>query len=584
MKKISSKVETTKKAKQPKENKLSTPGTCTIKVLPRELWIRAATKATEINAANAPAMYLQRLAAPNVVIPPEHLAVLTAKYWGKDGVQLTVGFVDNPAADLRARILSHMNAWGAWANVQFVETTTNPQVRINRTAGDGYWSYLGTDILQIAANQPTMNLDSFTMNTADSEFYRVIRHETGHSLGFPHEHMRKEIVDRIDREKAIAYFMATQGWSRDQVIAQVLTPLSDSALIATAHADINSIMCYWLPASIMKDGIAVAGGTNIDAQDAEFAALIYPKLIERGNLLHLSGVTTNGRLWHTIRVPNGAWYPFGDVEGQAGDGGFIVDDDLQNVGNEVHLCAVNSSGRLWHTIRRANGSWFPFGDVESQTGDRGSFTRVGIAEVNGELHVCGITSDGHIWHTIRRANGTWFPFGDVEGQTGDRGLFTDVDCAGVNGELHVSGVTSNGHLWHAIRHANGSWTPFGDVEGQTGDRGKIRDVACAGVAGQLHLCAVSSDGHLWHTIRRANGSWFPFGDIEGQTGDRGSFVRVSAGESGIELHVSGVTSDGRLWHTIRRANGTWFPFGDVEGQAGDRGTFRTVSVDGLYIP
>ena len=59
-------------------------------------------------------------------------------------------------------------------------------VRIARTANDGYWSYLGTDVLQIPAGEPTLNLDSFTMNTPDSEVYPVVRHDTGHTLGFPH--------------------------------------------------------------------------------------------------------------------------------------------------------------------------------------------------------------------------------------------------------------------------------------------------------------------------------------------------------------------------------------------------------------
>lgn len=57
-----------------------------------------------------------------------------------------MGFLDNAPADLRKRILSHRNAWGAWANVIFVETATSPQVRIARTANDGYWSYLGADV------------------------------------------------------------------------------------------------------------------------------------------------------------------------------------------------------------------------------------------------------------------------------------------------------------------------------------------------------------------------------------------------------------------------------------------------------
>jgi hypothetical protein len=252
---------------------------CTIKTLPEDKLVQAANKAAEVNPANAPAVHALMAAMPSVVIQPLHLAILTAKYWGAKGVRLTVGFLDNPPADLRARILSHMNAWGSWSNVQFFETTVNPQVRIARTAGDGYWSYLGTDILQIPANQPTMNLDSFTMSTADSEFYRVVRHETGHTMGFPHEHMRQEIINRIDQNKAIAYFSATQGWSKQEVINQVLTPLDKSALLATAQADIHSIMCYWLPASIMKDGIAVDGGTDIDAQDAQFAALVYPRAV-----------------------------------------------------------------------------------------------------------------------------------------------------------------------------------------------------------------------------------------------------------------------------------------------------------------
>ena len=122
-----------------------------------------------------------------------------------------------------------------------------------------------------------MWLQGFSMSTEDSEFYRVVRHETGHTLGFPHEHTRQEIVANIDREKAIAYFMRTQGWSREEVIAQVLTPLEQSALIGTAHADPSSIMCYWLPGAIMKDGQDVPGGTDIDSQDGQFAGVIYPR-------------------------------------------------------------------------------------------------------------------------------------------------------------------------------------------------------------------------------------------------------------------------------------------------------------------
>jgi hypothetical protein len=163
-------------------------------------------------------------------------------------------------------------------------------LRIARQGGDdgGYWSYLGTDILHIAADQPTLNLEGFTMNTDESEFVRVVRHETGHTMGFPHEHLRHEIVERIDREKAIAYYRRMFGWEPDKTIRNVLTALDESALIATSHADPTSIMCYWLPAEIMKDGVAVPGGSDIDVADMEFAKSVYPVgrdrfAVRRGN-------------------------------------------------------------------------------------------------------------------------------------------------------------------------------------------------------------------------------------------------------------------------------------------------------------
>jgi hypothetical protein len=252
---------------------------CTPKSLPRSKWTQAAEHATNVNPANrAPAERLVR-AMRGFTANPLRIAVLTKKYWGAAGVKLSVGFLDNPPADLRRHILLHMNAWSKFANILFTESRTDPDVRIARAGGNdgGYWSYVGTDIHHIHADKPTMNLEGFTMNTRESEFVRVVRHETGHTLGFPHEHMRDELVAKIDREKAIRYFMATQGWSRAEVIAQVLTPISKGSLWGTTHADPRSIMCYQIPGTLTKDGAPILGGTDIDKQDADFASMIYPK-------------------------------------------------------------------------------------------------------------------------------------------------------------------------------------------------------------------------------------------------------------------------------------------------------------------
>ncbi len=249
---------------------------CTPKYLSRDKWVAAAKRAAEVNPLNRPPVERLARLVPGFQPTPEHIAVLTNRYWGPDGVQLTVGFLDNPPADLRARILEHMNAWAESANVRFTETATDPQVRIARAA-DGYWSYIGTDILSIPPGEPTMNLEGFTMTTPESEFHRVVRHETGHTLGCPHEHMRRELVERIDPQKAYDFFRQTQGWTEEEVDQQVLTPIEESSLLGTAHADPDSIMCYQIPGSITRDGLPIVGGLDIDPQDYAFMASVYPR-------------------------------------------------------------------------------------------------------------------------------------------------------------------------------------------------------------------------------------------------------------------------------------------------------------------
>ena len=87
---------------------------CTIKTLPQKQWASAAQTAIKINPANAPSVHQLRQAMPGAKLEPDQLALLTSKYWGVGGVHLTVSFLDNPPAALRARLLSHMNAWAAF--------------------------------------------------------------------------------------------------------------------------------------------------------------------------------------------------------------------------------------------------------------------------------------------------------------------------------------------------------------------------------------------------------------------------------------------------------------------------------------
>jgi hypothetical protein len=263
-----------------------TPKTCTPKQLTRAQLDHAISRAIELNPSNAQRSRIVARTPTGRRGGPARLTLNLGFRWPVTGTRLTVRFLDRPPTDLRKRILLHMNAWGKTANVQFVMTSGDAHVRISRLDHPddmaGYWSYVGTQILGIRdQDEPTLNLEGFTMQMPESEFKRVVRHEAGHTLGFEHEHMRKELVKRIDRKKAIRFYDIDQGWTRQETEEQVLTPLAVRSIMGTREADPTSIMCYQVPGEITKNGKPIVGGKDINKRDYAFAASVYPKKVAR---------------------------------------------------------------------------------------------------------------------------------------------------------------------------------------------------------------------------------------------------------------------------------------------------------------
>lgn len=242
---------------------------CVLKSLPPHMQDEAAKRAIRKNPSNAAKL------AKGVVLPPAEIAILTGKYWGVGGVHLGVTFLDTANTQLKAKILAYANKWSQYGNVKFSESRQG-DVRLSTNPGGGYWSYLGTDIHSIDPSSPTMNLDSFSLATPDSEYDRVVCHEFGHTMGCPHEHARQDILTLLDQNKTYIYFWNNYGWSRQEVDDQIFTPLDPSSIWAT-QPDVTSIMCYQFSGDCTKSGEPIPGGLVIDPLDGSLIAEKYPK-------------------------------------------------------------------------------------------------------------------------------------------------------------------------------------------------------------------------------------------------------------------------------------------------------------------
>lgn len=259
---------------------------CRLMQLTKAQKLSFALKAHRINPMNHPARggLIQGKMLDNVGL----IAALTTAYWGPANAKLGVAFMDNPSKALRNKILKYANKWGGdgAAAIEFTEASLdNAQIRVARQQGEGYYSYLGVEALEIQKALQTLNLDSFTEATPDSEFDRVVTHEFGHGLGFVHEHLRRAEVEKLIVQATIRYFKRWQGWDRATTMAQVLTAVEEQELLPVAGfelTDESSVMCYPLPGEITKDGKPIIGGDRINAKDAAYAATIYPAVAAPG--------------------------------------------------------------------------------------------------------------------------------------------------------------------------------------------------------------------------------------------------------------------------------------------------------------
>ena len=182
---------------------------------------------------------------------------ISEKKW-VNGTVLHYAFLDTPAEwrggeDQKQAVRDAFATWkelGIGLDFHEVSTPADAEIRIGFHRGDGSWSYVGRDSIDLVSD-PTRRTMNFGWDVTTPYGRDTALHEIGHALGFPHEHQNPNAGIVWDEAAVIDTFSGPpNNWPESTIRFNILRKL-DPAKVAGSEWDKDSIMHYGFPAGLI---------------------------------------------------------------------------------------------------------------------------------------------------------------------------------------------------------------------------------------------------------------------------------------------------------------------------------------------
>lgn len=215
----------------------------------------------------------------NVSMVRRKFILSSNKKW-VNGTIIKYFFIDGSQAQRNVVV----QAFQQWKNLgiglSFSQTNNIEEAiaRIGFSIGDGSWSYVGRDNLEIPTSEKTMNFGWDL--TANSYGMTTALHEIGHLLGFQHEHQSPFSGIEWNTEAVYNEFSgAPNNWSKEDIDANILSKMPSNQVIGSSW-DSKSIMEYEFGQGLVINPVQYKNGIYppgiLSQQDIKGVKSFYP--------------------------------------------------------------------------------------------------------------------------------------------------------------------------------------------------------------------------------------------------------------------------------------------------------------------
>lgn len=200
----------------------------------------------------------------------ERIALFTTKMW-TPGDTLTVSFLGGTSAQ-QQKVVSVLARLSTIANIKFQFVASGGTIRIAFNPSLGAWSYIGKDALNIAKDQPTMNLGFDQPGTYE--------HECTHMMAAIHEHQSPFGNPILWNKPQVYHDLGgpPNNWDTATIDANMFQQYSQTQMNGTAF-DKDSVMLYSFPAIWTVNGFHVEPNANWSDLDKQWLTTKYPGVV-----------------------------------------------------------------------------------------------------------------------------------------------------------------------------------------------------------------------------------------------------------------------------------------------------------------